>query len=579
MPPRTAAARSSRDHGGGAAGGGLVGHDRLPAEHGAQQGGKGQENARGFQAEIGQVVRQHRDQPGHQRRLDAIPPSVLGEVAHDQRQPREHQQGAWDAGLDQNADRLVLRELEPDRLGQALIDRIHAAKGAQADTHGMGAHDVESVPPQAQSALVARAGLREPANQPLGSETEGDADNHDQADEHAGEPGSVQRLALVGARREQVPDKRSAAQGQHRSARKGGQRAGREHRGDDLPNPLAVARRAREGEGEGGEGGQLEEFGGVVGIDEGADGQAAAVAEKAVDLVLGDGAMAEPDDQSGEAGHRHQAGRDEAHAAARGEHQRGEADGQCGGGVGHAQIGGGRVEAQGPRAGEVGKGEELGALGVEERAQRRRDGHDLRDGDDQEEHGQDQDGQKRQVGLLGACQHGGGGGERHQRAEERQEHRTVNGAARERRAHDGDREQGGHAVGQPGAAGGAPAPPVAASFAMLRRWFGPVVHEARLEQPLFNNQDVAGLQHHVRRAAFADVGDRVAVAFHRALELATQSHRVLRGDTGETAGRGDGVDDGHVGEVDERARLLHLADHGDFSAVPFLDHDGHLRAL
>ena len=58
-----------------------------------------------------------------------------------------------------------------------------------------------------------------------------------------------------------------------------GNTARREHSRDDLPYSLPVPGGAGEGEGQGGEGGQLEEFGGVVGIDEGTDGQAAAVSE------------------------------------------------------------------------------------------------------------------------------------------------------------------------------------------------------------------------------------------------------------------------------------------------------------
>ena len=62
-------------------------------------------------------------------------------------------------------------------------------------------------------------------------------------------------------------------------------------------------------------------------------------------------------------------------------------------------------------------------------------------------------------------------------------------------------------------------------------------------------------------------------------DLATQVHRVLGSDAGESAGVRDGVDDRHVRVVADLARLRDLAENGDLLAVPILDRDDDLRIL
>ena len=344
---------ASQDRGGGergqgarrAAGDGSLWHEHLAAEHGAQHGAEGQQHAGGFQAEVGEVVGEHGDQAGGQRGLHPIAAGVGLEVAEAQRQAGHDEKRARDAGLDQKSKGLILDELEPVGRRQGLVDRVHAAECPQPDARRVRADQPESIQPHANLSQVIAAGRHQRAGELLGSEAERDADDHHQADEHGGEAPAVKGLAIVRSGRKQEPRERPRPQGQHRAARQRRERAGGKHRRGDLPDPLSVAGGAGEGEGQGGEGGEFEKLGGVIGVDERPHGQTPAGGNQPVDLVFGYRAMAEAHHQRRQSPGRDQSGRDEAHAASGREHQRGQAHGQRRGGLGQPEIGFGRIEA------------------------------------------------------------------------------------------------------------------------------------------------------------------------------------------------------------------------------------------
>jgi len=116
---------------------------------------------------------------------------------------------------------------------------------------------------------------------------------------------------------------------------------------------------------QGGEGGEFEELGGVVGIDEGADGQAAAGGEVAIDHGFGSGAMAKSGGQGQDAGAGDHAWRNETQAATAGQHQRGQGHAEGGGGFGELAIGFGWIEAEWLSALQAGKGKQRRTLGIE----------------------------------------------------------------------------------------------------------------------------------------------------------------------------------------------------------------------
>ena len=121
------------------------------------------------------------------------------------------------------------------------------------DGHG------QSVLEHQQLGQVVAHGAAKFGDDAVAAEPDGGAHHDDESQQQSRESAAVKRLAFVQSRREDEPGESARAQGQHQSARQGGNRPGREHGGDEFPHSLAVAGGAGVGEGEGGEGRELEE--------------------------------------------------------------------------------------------------------------------------------------------------------------------------------------------------------------------------------------------------------------------------------------------------------------------------------
>jgi hypothetical protein len=105
----------------------------------------------------------------------------------------------------------------------------------------------------------------------------------------------------------------------------------------------------------------------------------------AVDRGFGGGAVAEPDGHRRQARACHQARHDKAQTAPAGQHQRGQGHAQRGCGLGEFAVGFGWVEAERLGAVQIREGKQGRALGIDQRAQAGRQGHDLRGGDHEKE--------------------------------------------------------------------------------------------------------------------------------------------------------------------------------------------------
>jgi hypothetical protein len=169
----------------------------LPAEYGAQESAEGQQHSWSFEAEVHQVVGKDRDQPGHQRGLDAIPARFLPEPAPDENQEAEQDQGARDPRLDEDADRLVLHEFEPGRRAQGLIHGIDAAEGAKSNACRMRDHHGQGILSTRAFGQVVAHGAAKFGDDLVAAQADGGAHHDQQGKQNGRESAAVQRLALV----------------------------------------------------------------------------------------------------------------------------------------------------------------------------------------------------------------------------------------------------------------------------------------------------------------------------------------------------------------------------------------------
>ena len=281
------------NHRGAMAGRLLVGHALSP-EGRADQGAEGQQHPGRLEAKVDDVVRQHGHYPSHQRGLDAISARLFPEPTCDQNPKAQQQNRGHDSGFDEDAERLVLDELEPIDRRQGLVDGINAAKGAKTYAGGMGGNDGQGILRQRELGHIVANRAAKLVDDPIATEPDGEADDNNQCQEDGREPAAMQWLAFVGSWRKGKPGQRAHSQGKHRSPRQGGNSPGGKDPGKQFPDALSVACRSGKGKGQGGEGREFEELGGVVGVDEGTDHQAPACVETPKQQVFVEGAVAKP---------------------------------------------------------------------------------------------------------------------------------------------------------------------------------------------------------------------------------------------------------------------------------------------